>query len=501
MLTDRERAIRQRLKDDFIHYADRCLRIRTKLGSVEPFILNKAQLYLHQRLEEQLQNTGKVRAIILKGRQQGCSTYVGGRYYWKVTHRKGVRAFILTHEEEATNNLFDMTKRYHEHNNVLVKPSTSASNAKELIFDRLDSGYKLGTAGNKATGRSQTLQYMHGSEVAFWPHADEHAAGVMQAVPDIESTEIILESTANGIGNYYHKMWQQAESGQSEYQAIFIPWYWQDEYSKPAPAGFFMSTEEHEYQELYGLTLEQMVWRRAKIIELKNDETRFDQEYPATAAIAFQTSGQDSLIKPNIVMKARKHSIASSYGPRLGGLDPARFGDDRTSFIMRQGRKASQLQSWEKKDTMEVAGLAVRLIKEHDLVMLFIDVGGLGAGVYDRLLEMGYGDKIMAVNGGEKAIDNEKYFNKRAEMWGEMRDWFADVAGVDIPDSDSLHGDLTGPAYSYDSNSRLKIERKEEMKKRDLRSPDEADALALTFAFPVHESMGKSIKYSNQGIV
>lgn len=501
MLTDRERAIRQRLKDDFEHYANKCLKIRTKLGSVESFTLNKAQLYLHQRLEEQLKNIGKVRAIILKGRQQGCSTYVGGRYYWKVTHRKGVRAFILTHEEEATNNLFDMTKRYHEHNHIIVKPSTSASNAKELIFDRLDSGYKLGTAGNKSTGRSQTLQYLHGSEVAFWPHADEHAAGVMQAVPDASSTEIILESTANGIGNYYHKMWQQAERGESEYQAIFIPWYWQNEYSKPAPAGFFMSTEETEYQEAYGLTLEQMVWRRAKIAELKGDENRFDQEYPATAAIAFQTSSEDSFIQPSIIIKARKNIVDSPYGPKVGGLDPARFGDDRTSLCIRQGRKVLSLQSWEKKDTMEVVGLAVRAIQEEGLVKLFIDVGGLGAGIVDRLLEMGYGDQVIAVNAGEKAIDSEKYFNKRAEMWGEMKEWLKSDNTVDIPDRDSLHGDLAAPTYSYDSNGRLKLERKEDMKKRGLRSPDEGDALGLTFALPVSEAIGKPLQYNTQWIV
>ena len=138
-LTPRERAIRQRLKDDFTHYAAKCLKIRPKdpRQGPQPFNLNQAQQYLHGRFEAQRQRIGKVRALVLKGRQQGISTYIGGRFYWRTTHSKGVRCFILTHEQDATDNLFGMVERYHEHCPALVKPSTGASNAKELSFDRL----------------------------------------------------------------------------------------------------------------------------------------------------------------------------------------------------------------------------------------------------------------------------------------------------------------------------------------------------------------------------
>jgi len=482
-LPKQELAIRQRLKDDFQHYASRALKIRTKEGAIEPLLLNRAQLYIHERLENQLSEKGRVRALILKGRQQGCSTYTEGRFYWKVTHRKGVRAFILTHEQEATNNLFDMVGRYHEYCHPLVRPQTSASNAKELVFSLLDSGYKVGTAGTKGTGRSSTIQYFHGSEVAFWPHADDHMAGVMQAIPDADGTEVILESTANGTGNAFHKLWQQAEAGLSDYEAIFIPWYWQGEYARAVPEGFAATPEEQEYAEAYGLTPEQIAWMRSKLADFKGDWSLFHQEYPATAALAFQMSGVDSFIQPKLVMTARK-AQAPQNGAKIGGLDPARFGDDRTSFIMRQGRKAFGLQSWAKKDTMEVAGLAALLIKNEGLQKLFIDVGGLGAGVVDRLREMGLGDKIIAVNGGDKPLQDDLYYNKRAEMWGNLKDWLND-GPVQLPDSDELQGDLCGVSYSYDSNTRLKLEKKEDMKKRGLRSPDTGDALALTFAFPV----------------
>jgi predicted dehydrogenase len=136
-------------------------------------------------LEAQRERTGKVRALVLKGRQQGISTYIGGRYYWRASHSKGVRVFILTHEQDATNNLFGMVERYHSHCPDLVKPVTGAANAKELSFEALESGYAVGTAGAKATGRSQTVQLFHGSEVAFWPNAKTHFAGVVQAIPDL----------------------------------------------------------------------------------------------------------------------------------------------------------------------------------------------------------------------------------------------------------------------------------------------------------------------------
>ncbi len=110
-MSERERAIRRRLKGDFTHYAAKCLKIRPKQGGLIPFELNAVQRIIHERLECQLAETGKVRALILKARQPGCSTYIEGRDYWKVTHREGVRAFILTHKQEATDNLFGMAER------------------------------------------------------------------------------------------------------------------------------------------------------------------------------------------------------------------------------------------------------------------------------------------------------------------------------------------------------------------------------------------------------
>lgn len=509
-LSDKERHIRQKLKDDLGHYAKKCLRIRTKAGQVHTLDFNRAQQYLHARLQKQKALTGKVRAIILKGRQQGCSTYVGGRYYHLSTHTKGCRVFILTHEQEATDNLFGMANRFHEHCPSTVKPHTGASNAKELYFDALDSGYKVGTAGTKAVGRSQTIQLFHGSEVGFWPHADTHVAGVLQAVPDLPGTEIILESTANGVGNFFHQKWQEAESGLSDYEAIFIPWFWQDEYTKPVSKSFTLTDEETEYRDAYGLTLEQMAWRRSKIIDLK-DDLLFKQEYPATAAEAFQLTGHDSYIPAALVLKARKNTV-EGFGPLVLGVDPARYGDDRFSVAWRQGRKISKIENKNKIDTVAGANWIKAIIDEDKPVRVFIDVGGIGGGVIDILKSWGkpYADVIKSINfGGEPQESSTKKGgprNRRAEMWKRSKEWLQDVAGVDIPDSDALQADACAPGYEYDMNSRLLLQSKKDMRKKGIRSPDEWDAVALTFAEPVGEpktlQLGttKTVEISKMGL-
>src|SRR5262245_12705107 len=252
-----ENELRTQFAFDLPAYAIGCLQIRTKRGSVEPFLLNMVQRELHKRLEAQKDKIGKVRAIVLKGRQMGCSTYVAARFYHRTTHANGTRCYILTHSDQATANLFDIVDRMHSHCPDPFRPTTGAANAKELTFAKLDSGYRVGTAGTKDVGRSATLQLLHGSEVAFWPNAETHAAGIFQAVPDLAGSEIILESTANGFGNLFHSMWEDALCRLGGYQPIFLPWFWHTEYARPVPPGFRMSQDDAQYQLGYELSREQ----------------------------------------------------------------------------------------------------------------------------------------------------------------------------------------------------------------------------------------------------
>lgn len=500
----RQLAALGRLQANFMAYAPQCLKIKTKKGEIVPLRPNRAQLHIHEQLELQKQRTGMVRALILKGRQQGASTYIGARFYHKASLNAGVGVYILTHEQPATDNLFNMVARFHAHSPL--KPSTGKANAKELAFDKLDSGYTVATAGTKAAGRSRTVQLFHGSEVAFWENDTDHFAASVQTVPDEPGTEIILESTANGVTGEFNERWQDAEAGVGDYIAIFVPWFWELGYSRLVPDDFILSTErpsdglsEEEYYRLHGLTLGQMVWRRAKIHEL--GPILFMQEYPATAQEAFQTTGHDSFIKPAAVLRARKHHIDDEavLGPLILGIDPSRFGDDLFAIARRRSRKVFGVETKEKVNSVDAANWIKQVIDDEKPVKAFIDVGGIGGPVYDMVQSFGakYDKILVPVDFGATALQETIILpngergpgpkNRRAEMWYNSREWLNTAGGVDIPDEGVLQTEACAPGYKYDNNQNIVLESKQQMRKRKVRSPDRWDAIALTFAEPVYD--------------
>ena len=493
-MSEKERALRKRCRDDRAYYARKCLKIRTKAGNIEPLLLNEPQLYIDKLLDKQLAETGKVRAIILKGRKQGCSTYIAARHYHKVTHRMGFRAYILTHLADATENLFGMVDRFHKNNNPLLKPKTGASNATELAFPGLEGGYKVGTAGSANVGRSDTIQLFHGSEVAFWPKADDHAAGILEAVPNEPGTEIVLESTVNGLNNFFHKTWVDAVAGKNGYLAIFIPWFWSREYRLPVPKGFVLDAEEELIVAAFGLDMEQMAWRRDKISFLKS-KWKFMYEYPSTAQEAFETSGEGCYISPQLVAKARRTRIVShAYIPIIVGIDPARGGSDRTGVIDRQGRKAGGHvnEEWRESNIERLCAKVVALIKRVKPKKVVIDATeGFGAALVDMLIELGYGKIVVAVTYSGEPIEEGLYLNRRAEMYAALLEWLSNPMGVELPEHDEdLAAEITaavwGPSATHHTRSGLlQIESKEQIRKRLKRSPDKSDALAQTFAVQI----------------
>lgn len=487
---------RQRLATDFPFYARHALTILTKDGGHRPLRLNTAQGRLHDRLSEQKRRRGKVRAIVLKARQWGCSTYVEARYYWLTTHHRGLQAFILTHEQASTDALFAMARRFHDHCPAPVKPEAGTASAKALTFSRLDSGYRVGTAGSRAVGHGQTIHLFHGSEVARWPNGPDHMAGIIQAVPDGPGSEIILESTANGIGGVFHNLWRAAERGESDYEAIFVPWFAHDAYRAPPPDDWRAPPAWAEYGRWHGLAPDQLYWAWHKNSALADAAGaaadrpfwQFREQYPATADEAFQASGHDSFIHPDQIMAARKARIEDqSHAPSVLGIDIARGGGDVTRVIDRQGRVAGYGVDAviDSDDLMDVTGRIGRIIARHRPDHVFIDATGLGVGVFDRLRELGH-SRVSAVNFGARASNAGAYANKRAEMWAALKDWLNE--GADIPDDDSLAADLQAPGYGFDSQSRLLLEKKAEIKARTGQSPDAGDALALTFAEPVFKT-------------
>jgi len=496
-----ELELRELLRTNFVYYAQVNLKIRTKSDGIQPLEMNQAQLYVHNIAEKQMNDVGYVRIIVLKGRQQGMSTYIQGRFYWKITHAIGKRAFILTHEGEATKNLLGMTSRYHEHCNELIKPSTSGASLNYIRFDKLDSEYRVGTAGNKNTGVSSTNQYLHGSEVALWENAGDLAVGLMQTVPDARNTEIWYESTARGMGNYFHKQWVLAEKGETDFIPVFVPWYWQSEYQKLAPLDFEPEESEMELQELFRpytdlsgvehteLTLDQIHWRRIKIKSMESDGTdglnRFKQEYPMNPTEAFQSSAGGGLIDPLWCMRARKQDI-DARGHVTVGIDPS-FGvegGDRFSLAARKGREIIEVVSYSGSDVNTLGqklSKCLQFIEKHRPTITFIDSGG-GSDICDALHDKGY-PNVIPIAFGSTADNDVKYGNKRAEMWGRMALWLNDEnTPVQIPDSDSLQTDLCGSLYKRDLNHRLLLLPKDQIKKELGFSPDEGDACALTFA-------------------
>lgn len=481
MLTDEQRHYLEIILSDFPTYAESFLKIRAKDGTIKDFKLNKAQLYIHGCLEQQIAETGMVRAVILKGRQQGCSTLIGARFFYKTITQPGKRTYILTHEQAATDNLFGMVNRYYEHYPDWLKPTLGASNAKELSFSEMDSGYKVATAGNKGAGRSDTAQYVHSSEAAFWPNAEDHLAGILQTVPLAAGTEIIFESTAKGIGNVFHDIWEKGVARKGGWLAIFIPWHWQEEYRT---RGVEIDNEDREYGAIHGLDEEQMMWRRYKIDEL-GSEALFKQEYPTTAAEAFEISSEMSFMDSIPVAKARKAEGVLSDGVTILGVDPARKGLDKTVVTLRRGRVAEVVSRVNGDDTMATVGSVLKLIAKYRPNAVFCDIGGIGAGIVDRLRELGH-KNVRGVDFGSSPMNKKLYVNKRNEMWGLMKEWILSEGGVKIPDSDSLQIDLCGILIArYDSHNRAILESKDEFRKRFKRSPDEGDSLALTFAYPV----------------
>lgn len=207
----------------------------------------------------------------------------------------------------------------------------------------------------------------------------------------------------------------------------------------------------------------------------------------------FPRAGSTQFIPGDIVEAASERVLTPErWEPIIIGVDVARFGDDETVIAVRRGRDAKSFQ-WERyrnKDTMFVAAEAQKMRIKYRAEIIFVDETGLGAGVVDRLRMLR--EPVMGVNFGESPIgllladETMKVRNRRAEMWAAMRDW---LKGGAIPNDPQLIADLIGVEYGYDAQNALILEKKDDMKKRGLASPDLADALALTFAMPVRAAM------------
>jgi hypothetical protein len=290
----KEKAKRDALKvyeGDFEKFSADNIKILTKDSSqgFVPFLFNEPQRVINEAIDKQIEETGRVRVIILKARQQGISTYCAARVFWKTYFTDYSKSVVMAHDSATSDALFSMSRNIIDNMPPDLKPTLQKSNAKEILFEENKSGYRLYTAGSPEAGRGTTPTIAHLSEVGFWTHDEKILAGLFQGISQAEGTEVILESTANGASGEFWRLFQGAANGENEYLAVFIPWFATEEYRRDAPSGFERTVEEDELAEKYDLDDEQLYWRRLKIAE--GGENKFRQEYPATAEEAFIVSG------------------------------------------------------------------------------------------------------------------------------------------------------------------------------------------------------------------
>lgn len=198
----------------------------------------------------------------------------------------------------------------------------------------------------------------------------------------------------------------------------------------------------------------------------------------------FPRSGSSQFISSDVVAACRKYrSEGHEAMPKIMAVDVARFGDDQTIVGYRQGRKAVILAKYRGMDTVQVAERTIEWIGKEKPNGTVIDGDGIGAGVVDQIRFRGFGAGLYEFHGGAPANDGSAYFNRRAEIWGSARGWL--MAGAEIPDDPELESDLTGVEYGFSNKQQIQLEKKEDMKKRGLSSPDCGDMLAMTFAVNV----------------
>lgn len=286
----------QRICNDFERYCENNLKIKTEEGEIVPLKFNPIQKVIIKHVMDDLANGRPVRYIILKARKEGVSTLVEALIYWWTATHQNVKSKIVAHDRDTALELYEMFRRYYDNSNPIFKPQTKYNTRTDLTFDNeqgtgLKSMIDVSSAKDTGTGRGMTITCLHGSEVAKWVDGSELMAGLMQAIPKIPNTMIFLESTANGIGDFFHKTWQAAKAGNSVFKPLFFSWADRPEYSRPCPKGFKLTEEEKDIKDKFRLTDEQMYWRRETMKEFADNPKKFYQEYPMTDIEAFLSSG------------------------------------------------------------------------------------------------------------------------------------------------------------------------------------------------------------------
>ncbi len=336
-MIDNEIEARLELWRDFEKYSKYALKIQTEDGKLVPFEFNEIQKVLRDIFKDIRKNGRLIRVVILKARREGVSTFTTGRFYWKTTTNKNRYAMIITHDPESKDFLFNMVKRYHNFCPQELKPEDKYNNKAILEFNNangtgLDSAIRVGCAGKDDLGSGMKIDFLHFSEYSKWDKnvIEALTTSTFQTVPNDPSTEIIIESTAKGVGGaFYDKFWNaryryevklnekdepyficevnKDANEDNEFSSIFIPCYVFKKYRMPVKENFIPTEEELELKRKYGVNDEFLQWRRWTISNKCNNSIDiFYQEYPTNPYEAF-ISSSISVFPTKLVVEAMEY--------------------------------------------------------------------------------------------------------------------------------------------------------------------------------------------------
>jgi hypothetical protein len=494
-----EDQIRSLLKS-FDRYREKFIKIRPREGGErKPFILNAAQQLLHRRLEWELETYGRIRALIPKARRMGVSTYIGARFFYKTATTKGRRAHVVAHRTDSATNLHREVKLFYAELPEPWQPHLGASNARELIFDRLQSIYRVSSAEGGDIGRSDDTHLLHLSEAAFFDNTEDLSSGLLKTVLDQPNTEIMFESTGNGASGMFFNMCEQAhqEKNTGLWRLHFLPWHIMPEYSMPVPKDWMAPREFTDYQRLHGLTAEQVYWfwRQNYDLAIMNGGTidaihrLTKQEFPATFAECFSTDSTLDFFAASLVQKAMLAVAKPTAGAlKIIAVDPAGDGVDET-FVCDREDTAIGKRIWgaiTSSDQNVQADWLVAAYKRFDMDVICIDSTGLGKGLVDavRLRMRDKAERVVAVNFGHGASNAVQFGNKRAELHFRFNLWLN--GEVSIPNDRQLQEECASYKWGVagcrrDELARLFMTPKEKIRTEIGRSPNRLDGVITSF--------------------
>lgn len=268
--------------------------------------------------------------IVLKARQEGVSSLILALFAIDFITIENIRCVVISHEDKATQRLFDRVKYFLESMKRTFPgdlPYQLDIKSRHELFNKTKNSYfYIGTAGARAFGHGDTINNLHISELSRWPEQERMMIGLLQAVP--KDGRIIIETTANGFGDYFYKLWNQNKERQNPFRTHFIPWFELPEYVYPTGTVKLQYTDyEKELVNAYHLKPEQVSWRRWKINQMGGDWNdskswdSFNEQFPSTAEEAFVVSG-NPVWSPTLLKYYITHCIKPPFIGELRGYTP-----------------------------------------------------------------------------------------------------------------------------------------------------------------------------------